>query len=82
MNGWIYEFKRRWIHDKEMDGGLENLFTWMVSLDIYFLSFLFSRNFYYFLIDVGRIVNGEQCIMKKVGLRGWSGWEEDMVDGC
>ena len=20
--------------------------------------------------------------MKKVGLRGWSGWEEDIVDGC
>ena len=39
-----------------MEGGLKNLFTWMVSLDIFFLLVLCSRNAYYFLLDVGRIV--------------------------
>ena len=64
----------------------------MNGIPWYFLPllFLFSRNFYYFLMDVGRIVKrrmkwiGEwrKMTYEKVGLRGWSGWEEDMVDGC
>ena len=56
MNGWISGSGRQWIHDRKMEGGLKHLDIWMVSLDIFFLLFLFSRNVYYFLLDVGRIV--------------------------
>ena len=36
-----------------MKGGLKHLVSWMVSLDIYVsFSLLFSRKFYYFLLDV------------------------------
>ena len=63
MDG-ISGIRRQWIHDRKMKGGLKHLFSWMVSLDIFFLLFLFSRNVYYFLLDDGRIVNRR---MKRIG---------------
>ena len=67
MNGGISESGRRWIHDRKMKGGLKHLDIWMVSLDISFLLFLVSRNVYYFLLDVGRVVNRR---MKWIGEMG------------
>ena len=56
MNGWRSVSERKWIHDRKMKGGLKNLDIWMYPLIFMFLSFIISRNFYYFLIDVGKIV--------------------------
>ena len=49
---WMDKWKWKTL---DRNGGLKHMFIWMVSLDIFFFLFslLFSRNFYYFLIDVG-----------------------------